>query len=77
MVGLYEENENNGFKTDFSRWNFLEPDEKVEVAGQGYREDYVESGDKIVMTFCFGGTDRSNDSGTATGLEMVYCAPQR
>ena len=77
MVGSYEENDYNGFITDFTRWNFLEPDGKVEVAGQGYREDYVESGDQIVMTFCFGGTDRVQEDPVTTGLEMIYCAPQR
>ena len=76
-VGVYQENENSGFKNHLSRYNFLDPDGKVEVVGHGYREDYAGSGDRIVMTFCFGGTDRSNDSGTATGLEMIYCAPQR
>jgi hypothetical protein len=76
MVGSYEENENTGFTTDFSRWNFLEPDGKVEVAGNGYREDYTNS-DRVSFTFCFGGTDRTNNNGTATGLELIYCAPQR
>ena len=76
MVGSYEENENNGFKTNLSRSNFLDLYGKVEVVGNGYREDYTNS-DRVSFTFCFGGTDRTNDSGTATGLELIYCAPQR
>lgn len=75
MVGLYRINENNGFKTNFSRTHFLEPDGTVEVVGNGYREDYTNS-DRVSFTFCFGGTDRTNNNGTATGLELIYCAPQ-
>jgi hypothetical protein len=75
-VGVYQENGNSGFKTNLSRYNFLETDGKGEVVGHGYREDYTNS-DRVSFTFCFGGTDRTNDSGTATGLELIYCAPQR
>jgi hypothetical protein len=75
-TGAYETDEQNGFKTDFSATHFLEPSGNVEVVGQGYREDYTNS-DRVTVTFCFGGTDRTNNSGTATGLELIYCAPQR
>ncbi len=75
-TGAYETDEQNGFKTNFSANHFLEPSGNVEIVGQGYREDYTNS-DRITVTFCFGGTDRTNDSGTATGLELIYCAPQR
>lgn len=76
MTGVYRIDDYNGFKTDLSRRNFLEPDGTVEVVGQGYREDYTNS-DRVSFTFCFGGTDRTNNNGTATGLELIYCAPQR
>lgn len=76
MTGVYGIDDYNGFKTDLSRRNFLEPDGTVEVVGQGYREDYTNS-DRVSFTFCFGGTDRTNNNGTATGLELIYCAPQR
>lgn len=77
MVGLYRINENNGLKTNFSRTHFLEPDGTVEVVGNGYREDYTNS-DRVSFTFCFGGTDRYNENpGPTTGLDMIYCAPQR
>lgn len=77
-TGAYEfDEQNNGFETCFSANHFLEPSGNVEIVGQGYREDYVESGDRIVMTFCFGGTDRVQEDPVTTGLEMVYCAPQR
>ena len=66
------------FTTCFSCYNFLDSDGKQEVISNGYREDYDASGDRIVMTFCFGGTDRYNeDPELTTGLEMIYCAPQR
>jgi hypothetical protein len=77
MTGLWRESDYKGFWTTLSRRNFLDSDNKVEVVGNGYREDYS-SGDRIVMTFCFGGTDRYNeDPELTTGLEMIYCAPQR
>lgn len=78
MIGLWSESENKWFRTTLSRRNFLDSDNKVEVVGNGYREDYDASGDQIVMSFCFGGTDRYNeDPELTTGLEMIYCAPQR
>lgn len=78
MTGLWRESENKGFRTTLSRRNFLDSDNKVEIVGNGYREDYDASGDRIVMSFCFGGTDRYNeDPELTTGLEMIYCAPQR
>jgi hypothetical protein len=76
MTGVYEIDDYNGFKTDLSRRNFLNSDGTVEVVGQGYREDYTNS-DRVSFTFCFGGTERTNNNGTATGLELIYCAPQR
>ncbi len=77
MTGLYRIDDYSGFKTDFSRRNFLEPDGTVEVVGNGYREDYTNS-DRVSFTFCFGGTDRYNENpGPTTGLDMIYCAPQR
>ena len=76
--GLWREDTGFGFRTNLSRGNFLDSDGKVEVSGNGYREDYDSSGDRIVMTFCFGGTDRYNEDPEPTqGLEMIYCAPQR
>jgi hypothetical protein len=78
MVGIKEVNDYSGFRTCFSCYNFLDSDGKQEVISNGYREDYDASGDRIVMTFCFGGTDRYNeDPELTTGLEMIYCAPQR
>lgn len=78
MTGSWEESDYKGFWTTLSRRNFLDSDNKVEVVGNGYREDYDASGDRIVMSFCFGGTDRYNeDPELTTGLEMIYCAPQR
>jgi len=82
MVGLWDTGawdiDGSGFTTCFSRCNFLDSDGKQEVISNGYREDYDASGDRIVMTFCFGGTDRYNeDPELTTGLEMIYCAPQR
>lgn len=77
MTGVCRESDNKGLMTTLSRRNFLDSDNKVEVVGNGYREAYS-SGDRIVMTFCFGGTDRYNeDPELTTGLEMIYCAPQR
>ena len=77
MTGLYRIDDSNGFKTDLSRTHFLEPDGTVEVVGNGYREDYTNS-DRVSFTFCFGGTDRYNENpGPTTGLDMIYCAPQR
>lgn len=77
MTGLYRIDDSNGFKTGLSRRNFLEPDGTVEVVGNGYREDYTNS-DRVSFTFCFGGTDRYNENpGPTTGLDMIYCAPQR
>ncbi len=77
MTGLYRIDDYSGFKTDFSRRNFLEPDGTVEVVGNGYREDYTNS-DRVSFTFCFGGTDRYNENPEpTTGLDMIYCAPQR
>ena len=76
MTGVNRIDDYNGFKTDLSRRNFLEPDGTVEVVGNGYREDYTNS-DRVSFTFCFGGTDRTNNNGTATGLDLIYCAPQR
>lgn len=78
MTGSWGESDYEGFWTTLSRRNFLDSDNKVEVVGNGYREDYDASGDRIVMSFCFGGTDRYNeDPELTTGLEMIYCAPQR
>lgn len=78
MVGYKDVNDYSGFTTCFSRCNFLDSDGKQEVISNGYREDYDASGDRIVMTYCFGGTDRYNeDPELTTGLEMIYCAPQR
>lgn len=77
MTGVCRESDNKGLMTTLSRRNFLDSDNKVEVVGNGYREAYS-SGDRIVMSFCFGGTDRYNeDPELTTGLEMIYCAPQR
>lgn len=77
-IGLYRESEYSGIKSKISRTHFLDSDNKVEVVCDGYREDYDASGDRIVMSFCFGGTDRYNeDPELTTGLEMIYCAPQR
>lgn len=77
MTGLYRIDDYSGFKTDLSRTHFLEPDGTVEVVGNGYREDYTNS-DRVSFTFCFGGTDRYNENpGPTTGLDMIYCAPQR
>ena len=73
--GIREYDSNNGFRSNFSSVHFLEQNGDIEVVCQGSREDYTES-DRIVMTFCFGGTDRVNED-ISTGLEMVYCAPQR
>lgn len=78
MVGIKEVNDYSGFTTCFSCHNFLDSDGKQEVISNGYREDYDASGDRIVMTYCFGGTDRYNeDPELTTGLDMIYCAPQR
>ena len=82
MVGSWDTGawdiDGSGFTMCFSRRNFLDSDGKQEVISNGYREDYDDSGDRIVMTFCFGGTDRYNeDPELTTGLEMIYCAPQR
>ena len=74
-VGLYQPDYHQGIKTYFTQVYFVDSDGKVEVVGHGYREDYTDS-DRIVMTFCFGGTVRVNED-ISTGLEMVYCAPQR
>lgn len=63
-------------KTDYARGIFLDPDGKIEVSGHGCREDRTNT-DRISFTFSFGGTDRTNGGGTATGLELIYCAPQR
>ena len=77
MTGLYRIDDYSGFKTDLSRTHFLEPDGTVEVVGNGYREDYTNS-DRVSFTFCFGGTDRYNENPEpTTGLDMIYCAPQR
>ena len=77
-IGLYRVSEYSGIKSKISRTHFLDSDNKVEIVGNGYREDYDASGDRIVMSFCFGGTDRYNeDPELTTGLEMIYCAPQR
>ena len=77
-IGLYRVSEYSGIKSKISRTHFLDSDNKVEVVCDGYREDYDASGDRIVMSFCFGGTDRYNeDPELTTGLEMIYCAPQR
>ena len=79
MVGSWDiYGYNNGIRTNVAFYNFLDSDGKLEASGNGYREDYDASGDRIVMTFCFGGTDRYNeDPELTTGLEMIYCAPQR
>ena len=78
MTGLWRESDYNGSLTTLSRQNFLDSDNKVEVVGNGYREDYDASGERIVMSFCFGGTDRYNENPeSTTGLDMIYCAPQR
>lgn len=76
MTGLLRIDGQSGIRTDYSRGISLEPDGKIEVAGQGYREDFTGT-DRVSFTFCFGGTDRTNGGGTATGLELIYCAPQR
>ena len=77
-MGLYRVSEYSGIKSKISRTHFLDSDNKVEIAGNGYREDYDASGDRIVMSFCFGGTDRYNENPElTTGLDMIYCAPQR
>ncbi|MBR0065907.1 MAG: hypothetical protein IJQ06_09990 [Paludibacteraceae bacterium] len=75
FYGIREYDSSNGFRSNFSSVHFLEQNGDIEVVCQGYREDYTDS-DRIVMTFCFGGTDRVNED-ISTGLEMVYCAPQR
>ncbi len=79
MVGSWDDiGGYTGIKTNVAFYNFLDSDGKLETSGNGYREDYDASGDRIVMTFCFGGTDRYNeDPELTTGLEMIYCAPQR
>lgn len=77
-MGLYSVSEYSGIKSKISRTHFLDSDNKVEVVCDGYREDYDASGDRIVMSFCFGGTDRYNENPElTTGLDMIYCAPQR
>lgn len=76
MTGLWSVIGYGGITTDYSRRIFLDPDGKIEVAGQGYREDFTNT-DRVSFTFCFGGTDRTNGGGTATGLELIYCTPQR
>ncbi len=78
MTGLWRGDDYNGFRTTLSRRNYLDSDNKVEIAGNGYREDYDASGDRVVMSFCFGGTDCYNENPEpTTGLDMIYCAPQR
>lgn len=76
MTGLWSAIGYGGITTDYSRRIFLDPDGKIEVAGQGYREDFTGT-DRVSFTFCFGGTDRTNGGGTTTGLELIYCTPQR
>lgn len=82
MVGSWDTGDidgyNNGIRTNVAFYNFLDSDGKLEVISNGYREDYDASGDRIVMSFCFGGTDRYNENPEpTTGLDMIYCAPQR
>ncbi|MCQ2311169.1 MAG: hypothetical protein MJZ64_05405 [Paludibacteraceae bacterium] len=76
MTGLRRIDGQSGIRTEYSRGISPDPDGKIEVAGQGYREDFTGT-DRISFTFCFGGTDRTNGGGTATGLELIYCTPQR
>lgn len=73
--GMYTVNSQEGIHTGLSALYYLDDSGYMESVIQGYRQDYTNT-DGMVFTFCLGGTNRP-DQGTATGLDLIYCAPSR
>ena len=73
--GLYTVNYQEGVRTGMSSQYYLDDSGYIESVVQGYRQDYTNT-DRMVFTFCIGGTNRP-EQGTATGLDLIYCAPAR